>query len=662
MKESSFIPWFIAALFFFAVTSALFYHGFVADFFCITQVLLLLWLLTALLSGGKRDIPLPRSALALFLAAYAGWLALTLAWGTVPNYNVITFWWLVSLPFAFWLYTLSPGREALWFRAATLVLLLALILSMHAAWQFVMQGWQPKSVFLDLNSYAAFIALIALPTAGYFLAGFPARAGRGARTLMLGAAVFVLVFAVALTAGRGAMLVFVTGLGVLIAVAWRRAPRAAIVSLAVLVAVGLVAGNLVAHGATTARLETLVDPETAGFTRFLIWQQTWEIIKESPWLGQGLGAFGLVFPAHQNPLDTSAGFMAHNDYLQIWLEAGLPGLVLLLAVYVSALILFVRALQTRRIGRARAIEMTGLFCGLLAVAMHSFVNFDLYILPTTLVAGVMLARFHELAVAGRAARVWKFDPMRYVRPTVYRVLVSLVVLIGLAYWASHSLANYAVQDAVKLATHRDFDGADAALSRAQRLSPESDAAYVARAELYRNVIGATPASDNLDRQHLFVSANQALDRAEQLNPYRADIPFLRARLCWLMKTQCGADWQEQTTRDYQQAIRIQPRFFTARVELAMFWLERGKQDQARALLEQGMAYGYVAQENIIPYFRLTAALRRQAGDVAGARELEQRIAGILSVPPDRRIVPLDQVKFFSFYDLWRWFLGLWRRV
>ncbi len=656
------MPWFSAALFFLAVTSALFYHGFVADFFCITQVLLLLWLLTALLSRGKRDIPVPRSALALSLTAYAGWLALTLAWGTVPNYNVITFWWLSSLPFAFWLYTVSPEREALWFRAATLVLLLALVLSMHAAWQFVMQGWQPKSVFLDLNSYAAFIALIALPTAGYFLARFPARAGRDARTLMLGAAVFVLVFAVALTAGRGAMLVLVTGLGVLIAVAWRRAPRAANVALAILAAAGLAAGNLVAHGNTTARLVTLVNPEAAGMTRFLIWQQAWEIIRESPWLGKGLGAFGLVFPAHQNPLDTSAGFMAHNDYLQIWLEAGLPGLVLLLAVYVSALVLFVRALRTRRIGHARAIEMTGLFCGLLAVAMHSFVNFDLYILPTSLVAGVMLARFHELAAAGRAARVWNFHPTRYVRLNIYRLLALLVVLTGVGFWVSQSLASYAVQEAVHLVNEGDLDRADAALSRAQRLSPDSEAAFVARADLYRHVIAAAPISDNADKQRLFAFAIEALDHAGQLNPYRADIPFLRARLCWQVKTMAGADWKEQTIRDYEQAIRLQPRFFTARVELATFWLEQGERDKARAVLEQGMAYGYVSQDLILPYYRLTAALRRQAGDVAGASELEQRIADIQNLPPGQRALPLDQVKFFSFYDLWRWFLGLWGQV
>jgi len=651
------MPWIGAVLFLLAVSSALYYHGFVADFFCIAQFLLLLWLLTALWYRGQEPVPLPRTALGLSLVAYVGWLAATLTWGAVPNYNVITFWWLCSFPLAFWLYTVSPDREALWYRAALLVLMLALVLSLQASFQLVVKGLEPKSVFLDLNSHAAFIALIALPAAGYFLANLTARSKYDGKSLMLGVAVFILVFAVALTAGRGAMIALMTGMAVLMGVAWSRTPRRAIATLIVLVVTALVAGNLVAQGKTTARMLTLIDPETAGMTRFLIWEQTWEIIKESPWLGKGLGVFGLVFPSHQNPLDTSAGFMVHNDYLQIWLEAGLPGLVLLLAIYVSAFLLLIRTLRNRRLSKARAIEIAGLFCGLLVVAMHSFVNFNLYILPTSLVAGLMLARFHELATMGPGARIWNFSPTRYLRLNIYRALVLLVMLAGIGYWLSQALANYAIQDAVHLVSDGELDRADVALSRARRLSPYSEMVLVARAELYRHVITAAPASALEDKRSLFLSAMESLDNAEKLNPYRADIPFLRARLQWLVKPMPGEDWKEQTVRGYERAIHLQPRFYTARLELAAFLLEQGEHDKARTALEQGMDYTYVGQERILPYYRLTAALRRKSGDIEGARQIEQRIADILNTPKEKRPMPLDQVKFFSFYDLWHWFLG-----
>jgi hypothetical protein len=133
-------------------------------------------------------------------------------------------------------------------------------------------------------------------------------------------------------------------------------------------------------------------------------------------------------------------------------------------------------------------------------------------------------------------------------------------------------------------------------------------------------------------------------------------------LLWLVKNMAGEDWKEQIVRSYMRAIQLQPRFFTARAELAAFWLEQGEHDKARVVLEQGIAYNYVGQERVIPYYRLTAALRWKTGDIEGAKELEQRIADILSIPPEKRSLPLDQVKFFSFYDLWHWFLGLFGRV
>ena len=656
------MPWIGAVLFFLAVSSALYYHGFVADFFCIAQFLLLLWLLIALWYRGQEPVPLPRTALGFSLAAYVGWLAATLTWGTVPNYNVITFWWLCSLPLAFWLYTVTPDREALWRRVALLVLILALVLSLQASYQLVVRGLEPKSVFIDINSHAVFIALIALPAAGYFLANFSDRSKYDGKSLMLGIAVFILVFAVALTAGRGAMIALVTGMAVLMGVAWGRTPRRAIATLIVLMLAALVVGNLVAQGKTTTRMLTLIDPETAGLTRFLIWEQAWAIIKESPWLGKGLGVFGLIFPSHQNPLDTSAGFMVHNDYLQIWLEAGLPGLILLLGIYASAFAMFIGVLRNRRMSKTRAIEIAGIFSGLLVVALHSFVNFNLYILPTSLVAGVMLARFHELTAAGSAAGNWAFKPTRYLRLGIYRMVVSLVVLTGVVYWLSHALANYAIQEAVHLVSAGDFDGADEALSRAVRLSPDSEGALVARAELYRQVLSAAPTTAKEDRQRLFQLAMETLDKAVRLNPYRADIPFLRARIAWSAKDLVGDDWRRRTEQDYREAIRLQPRFYTARLELALLWLEQGEHETARRLLEDGMAYTYVDQERILPYYRLTAALRRKTGDIEGAQQLERRVADVLNTPKEKRPTPLDQVKFFSFYDLWRQILGIFGRA
>ena len=75
------------------------------------------------------------------------------------------------------------------------------------------------------------------------------------------------------------------------------------------------------------------------------------MLMDAPWLGIGLGTYWLYWPTYRHPDDTSGGFYVHNDYLQIWIETGLPGFLLLLAVYVAVFIMFVRLV--RHPGRPR---------------------------------------------------------------------------------------------------------------------------------------------------------------------------------------------------------------------------------------------------------------------------------------------------------------------
>jgi len=70
--------------------------------------------------------------------------------------------------------------------------------------------------------------------------------------------------------------------------------------------------------------------------RLVIWQASWSLIRENPWLGVGIGnAEEAVIPYLR--LLTSIGGRVqrsiHNPVLQVWAETGLPGLLL----YLSAL-------------------------------------------------------------------------------------------------------------------------------------------------------------------------------------------------------------------------------------------------------------------------------------------------------------------------------------
>jgi O-antigen ligase len=116
------------------------------------------------------------------------------------------------------------------------------------------------------------------------------------------------------------------------------------------------------------------DDPTTGRAHF--WSVTLDIIKANPYLGTGLGAFGVVYTKY----DTRNGLFrleqAHNDYLQVLSDAGIVGGVLALS-FVA--LLFYKALQRAKSADdfRRGVALAGLG-GCFAVLVHSFFDFTLH--------------------------------------------------------------------------------------------------------------------------------------------------------------------------------------------------------------------------------------------------------------------------------------------
>lgn len=137
-----------------------------------------------------------------------------------------------------------------------------------------------------------------------------------------------------------------SGLGglVLVAVVWiwasTRKARWALVGAAVLVAALVIFPN-----PARDRLSKGVSKDPYAFDRIRIWEQTLKIIGDHPVMGVGIGNFEYSTHAYRFPLEREIGRFgrmyrdAHNSYLQVTAELGLPGAVCLLAAIV---IIFIR--------------------------------------------------------------------------------------------------------------------------------------------------------------------------------------------------------------------------------------------------------------------------------------------------------------------------------
>lgn len=126
--------------------------------------------------------------------------------------------------------------------------------------------------------------------------------------------------------------------------------------------------------------------------RWEIWQLSAPLLKQYfPW-GSGLGSFVPAYAAIE-PLDSvSPSYLnhAHNDYLELAIEAGIPGLIVL-GLFVAALAARTASLLTRR-GRLGAFGHPAALA-ILLIALHSIVDYPLRTQAVIVPFGIFLAFF-----------------------------------------------------------------------------------------------------------------------------------------------------------------------------------------------------------------------------------------------------------------------------
>lgn len=145
------------------------------------------------------------------------------------------------------------------------------------------------------------------------------------------------------------------------------------------------------RGSATART-----PEITTDGRVQIWSETWQLFRAFPVTGAGLGTFERALYPFRQSMPTSAVDYAHNDYLQLLAELGVIGFALAMALAVR---IFERAVTAFRSGHMPWLAL-GLVAALLASAVHSLVDFNLYIpanaMATAWIAGVATSpELHE---------------------------------------------------------------------------------------------------------------------------------------------------------------------------------------------------------------------------------------------------------------------------
>ncbi len=264
------------------------------------------------------------------------------------------------------------------------------------------RGGRAIGTFANRNHFASYITMT-VPLAVWMLsqAMAPVRRttssqGVRAKGALWGVALFLLLSGVLVSASRGGA---VTCLVVTVLAAMLLRHRAAqgsfrhhwgLAGVATLLALVALAAGV---DALLARFEG--EGDYLDSERWLYVIGTWHAAREFWPFGAGLGSFASVFPAYQ-PLGVH-GFVehAHNDYVQLLMEGGL--LVVVLSLVALALIFRQVAALVRHDRRSgldpQALLQVACGLGLLAVLLHSWVEFNLRIPANAILAAFLLGAF-----------------------------------------------------------------------------------------------------------------------------------------------------------------------------------------------------------------------------------------------------------------------------
>lgn len=386
------------------------------------QIMFALTLMAWVLGGlARREFIMPPSPLSIPLLIFTGWAAVTMLWAPDLRLGLTEVVKWIEIVLAMWFtIALTRRRGIKWIVVAVLLTmtLQAAIGIYEARWRGsgpigfrLSEGvYRAYGTFEQPNPFAGFIGLglpIALALTAYYgislLRKSPValRFRYFTRWIVGGSSALMLVAALYLSFSRGAWLGAVAAIGVMMAFAPRRLwIGVGLMVIAFALLIGLSSAGLL-PAAINERLAdagelfqfrdvrgaAINDANYALIERLARWQAALNMLTNQPWTGVGFGNYQAVYEQYRLINWPTPLGHAHNIYLNVAAETGVPGLAAYVFLWAAIVgLTFQTIRRTRHLDRALAIGLMGTWVYL---SVHNLVD-NLYVNNSHLLIGVLL--------------------------------------------------------------------------------------------------------------------------------------------------------------------------------------------------------------------------------------------------------------------------------
>jgi O-antigen ligase len=475
------------------------------------------------------------------------------------------------------------------------VVFLGMVIAVYACWQFASKSarvWnlpllrpgRGSGTFLNPNTLAAFLEILAPLALSYLVMG----RGSHAVKVLLAYAAAVILAGIGVTMSRGGWLTTAATLAVLcvVLVSKRDYRLQGLALAAVLAAGGIVAGTKMRM--VLARLEQTFPGQKADDMRLTTWRAGEEMWEDHFWWGVGPGHFTYRFRQYRPAILQMQPDRVYSDYLNVLAEWGVAGGVLVGSVWALlwwGVFKTWKSLRGTRDGPVRKRSdklalLTGAAAGLLAILLHSCVDYHLHVPAIAILVVTLMA-----LVSGQL----RFATERYWFRAGLTSRCLATVLLAAGCWCMVYTGWRAAHEEFLLRQAdraREFsEGRLALLKQAHEAEPKNFATTYAIGEWYRNHsfmnMGGDPDS-------LAEEAMKWYAMGMKLDPYDG-YNWLRYGMCldWI-NPNSGVAGEKPAWYYYNRADKLDPNGYYMSSNIGWHYVQTGDNAAARSWFERSV--------------------------------------------------------------------------
>lgn len=331
--------------------------------------------------------------------------------------------------------------------------------------------------------------------------------------------------------------------------------------------------------------------------RYMIWASAIEIIKLHPLIGTGIGTFFLYYPEFRNMNEGSAGYMVHNDLIQMTSEMGFLAPLIAISMIFFVLIRVWHVLRMK-MDKNERLDVLIPFAAFGLLVGYSLVNFNFYVFPTLMMIGLFLSILNT-----KFARREISLPQKNIVREAFAVLVVVIFLVPL--WAC-SLSEYHTNQAMKALEREDVQAFSDHLNMAGQWGRGANGRAILQGAKFAALVNQE------DR------ALELLGKAQAANPRLVGIYIERADILSRREN------LEAALAEAQAALRLDVGSTPARMKVADVLEQMGKDDEAYFVLAAGLK-GVMRLRDPRDYYHRLAALSLQRADIEVNKEVLKRL-------------------------------------